>query len=799
MNYLKIINQKLVLNLIENKNKTYMNLMKHQLLIALFFCSCLTAIAQNKKVTLSGTIKDARNGETMIAASIRVLELNGVGGMSNEYGFYSVTIPEGKYHFIAAYTGFISDTIELEMNNTQQLNFNLKARTTVLKSISVKATRNDDNVKKAETGVEKIDMKEISKIPVLFGEKDILKTLQLLPGVKSAGEGNSGFFVRGGAADQNLILLDEAPVYNASHLLGFFSTFNSDALKDVTMYKGTQPVQYGGRLASALDIRMKDGNKQKFEANGSIGLISSKLSLEGPIAKDKGSFFISGRRTYVDQFLKLSSDTTLNKSKLYFYDLNAKANYKFGKKDVLYLSGYFGRDELGVGKSFGIDWGNVTGTLRWNHILNSKLFSNTSLIYSNYDYKISVSSGGSDIKITSQIKDFNVKEEMIYYPNSNHQFRFGINSIHHEILPGNVSGNSDINKFDLQTRYSFENALYAGDDWKISKKMNMNIGVRASAFTVLGNGKFYNLNNNYNIIDTVFYEKGKVVKNYINVEPRFTMSYLLNETSSIKASYNRNTQNLHLLSNSTSSTPTDKWIGNSNIIKPEIADQVSLGYFRNFKNNSWELSVESYYKYMQNQLDYKNGANTQSNDAIETELRSGIGRAYGIEFYLKKKFGRFNGWVSYTLSKTERKIDGINNNEWYLAKQDKTHDVSFVLMYDVSKRVNVAATWVYSTGNAVTFPSGKYWVDNQSVWLYTDRNGSRMPSYHRLDVGLTLKMKEHKHWTSEWVFGMYNAYGRQNAWTITFQQNADNPSKTEALKTALFSYIPSVSWNFKIK
>ena len=776
--------------------------LKKQLLFASLILTAFQSYSQTNKVTLSGTMKDARNGETMMAAAVRVMELEGIGGISNEYGFYSVTVPKGKYHFVASYTGYINDTFELDLQTNSQHNFNLTARTTQLKAISIRSNRNDDNVKKAETGVEKLDMKEVSKLPVLFGEKDVLKTIQLLPGVKSAGEGNSGFFVRGGGADQNLILLDEAPVYNASHLLGFFSTFNSDAIKDVTMYKGTQPAQYGGRLASALDIRMKDGNKEAYEANGSIGLISSKLSVEGPIAKDKGSFFISGRRTYVDQFLHLSSDTLLKQSKLYFYDLNAKANYKFSKKDVVYLSGYFGRDALGVGSQFGINWGNATGTVRWNHVLNDKLFSNTSLIYSNYDYKISIGNSGTTTDITSRIRDYNFKEEMMYYPNSVHQFRFGVNSIYHELLPGEVSSSdasSSINSSKLQTRGSWENALYVSDEWKVNKKLNVNMGIRGSAFSVLGNGDFYTLNNDYKIIDTVHYNAGAIVKTYYNIEPRLTASYQLNEVSSFKIAYNRNTQNLHLVSNSTSTNPTDRWIGDNNNVKPEIADQASMGYFRNFKNNTYELSAEVYYKYMQNQIDYKNGANTLYNDAIETELRSGIGRAYGIELYAKKKFGRFTGWVSYTLSRTERKIDGINNNEWYVAKQDKTHDISLVGTYDVSKRVNVAATWVYSTGNAITFPSGKYLVDNQYVWLYTDRNGYRMPAYHRLDLGVTVKMKEHKHYSSEWVFGVYNAYGRENAYTITFQQDPDNAAKTQALQTSLFRWVPSISWNFKIK
>lgn len=648
-------------------------------------------------------------------------------------------------------------------------------------------------------GIERLTVQEIKNIPVLLGERDILKTIQLLPGIKSAGEGSSGFFVRGGAADQNLILLDEAPVYNASHLLGFFSTFNADAIKDMTVYKGGMPAEYGGRLSSVLDIKMNDGNNQDYAASGSIGLISTKLNVEGPIQKGKSSFLVTGRRTYADLFLKLSSDSTINNNTLYFYDLNAKLNYSIGEKDRIYLSGYLGSDRLGVGETFGMNWGNGTGTLRWNHLFSSRLFSNTSLIFSNYDYKISIRSGAYDFDIFSQLRDWNLKQEFQWFLNNRNNIRFGFNAIHHSIRPGEItSSNENIRPDLLQKRNSWENGIYASNTWKASDKVNVTYGMRLTGFSILGKGDFYTVDDGGNVIDTMSYNQGEVVKTYLNVEPRVAASFQFNPTTSIKASYVRNVQNLHLISNSTASSPTDKWLASTNIIKPEISDQVSLGYYKNLFDNQYELTVETYYKDLQNQIDYRDGADVFSEgDAIEAQLLFGKGRAYGVEWLLKKKSGRFTGWLSYTLSKTERQIDGINNSEWYNARQDRTHDIAIVATYQLNPKWTLSANWVYYTGDAVTFPAGKYRVDDEVVFYYTERNGYRMPDYHRLDLGATWKLKQKKRFSSELTFSLYNAYGRENPYTITFREGENNPNITEAVQIALFKFIPSISYSFK--
>ncbi len=762
-----------------------------------FLCVAqLVANSQTTKHTVSGTIKDALSGEVLIGATIRVKELIATGTAANEYGFYSITLPAARYTLLVQYIGYSDDSVVVDLNQDVTKSISLRSSESVLQEVEVSANKQNDNITNAQTGMEKMDVKEIGKIPVLFGEKDIIKTMQLLPGIKSVGDGGGGMYVRGGAADQNLVLLDEALVYNASHLLGFFSTFNSDALKDVTIYKGSQPAQYGGRLSSALDIRMKDGNKQQFETNGSIGLISSKLSLEGPLVKDKGSFFISGRRTYADLFLQL--DEKYKGTQLFFYDLNAKANYRLGEKDVLYLSGYFGRDKLGLENLFGLDWGNATGTLRWNHLMNSKLFSNTSFIVSNYNYLVGIKRGGSDFNLRSDILDYNLKQEFQFFPNTCHSIRFGFSTIYHTIVPGEVSSET-LNNIALQKRYSWENAIFISDEWKVNARLNIIGGFRFSSFSVLGNGDFYTLDANRNVTDTTHYDSGDFVKTYFNPEPRLSASYQLSKSSSLKAAYTRNCQYLHLISNSTVSSPTDKWVPTNNNIKPEIADQVSFGYFKNLKNNSYETSAEVYYKSLQNQIDYKNGSDVLFSDQIETQLLTGIGRAYGLEVFFKKKTGKFTGWLSYTLSRTEKKIGGINNNQWYVARQDKTHDISLVASYDINKKINISATWVYSTGNAVTFPTGKYYVDQQAIWLYTERNGYRMPAYHRLDLGATFKLKEHRHFSNELSIGIFNAYGRENAYSISFRENESDPSKTEIVQTSLFKFVPSVSWNFKIK
>lgn len=772
--------------------------MKKFLPFFIFLFTISTAHAQ-KKFSISGTIRSEAKGETIIGASIRISGESG-GATSNEYGFYSILLPEGNYELIVSAVGMVEKKINVALNNPVTLNIELETAPTALDEVVVRASSTRRSLKQPQMGMERINTQEIRNIPVLLGERDALKVLQLLPGIKSAGDGNSGFYVRGGAADQNLILLDEATVYNASHLLGFFSTFNSDAIKDVTVYKGGMPAQYGGRLSSVLDIKMNDGNSKDYSVSGGVGLISAKLNVEGPIQKEKSSFLLSGRRTYVDMFLKLSPDSTINNNTLYFYDLNAKMNYTLGKKDRLFLSGYFGRDKLAAGDNFGLSWGNATATLRWNHIFHPRLFSNTSFIFSNYDYLINIRTGANNLDILSDIRDYNLKQEFQWNAGSNHQVRFGLNSVHHTIRPGEVrpGEGSSVNFSKLQDRLSWENALFAGDAWKISDKVQLGYGIRLTAFSILGKGDFYAIDQQGNVTDTFSYKKGDFVKTYFNPEPRVSISYSTGESSSVKASYVRNVQNLHLLSNSVSSNPTDKWVASTNIIKPEISDQVALGYYRNFGNGDYELSSEVYYKDLQNQIDYRDGADIFTNeDAIESQLLFGKGRAYGIENLLKKTRGRFTGWISYTLSKTERKIDGINNNNWYNARQDRTHDIALVGMYKLNNKWNLSANWVYYTGDAITFPTGKYQVDGQTVYYYSERNGYRMPDYHRLDVGAVYTLKKTEKTLSELAFSIYNAYGRENAYTITFRDSETDPNKTEAVQTALFKFIPSISWNFK--
>jgi hypothetical protein len=767
------------------------------------YCFILMAVlcssysfAQN--FTVSGTVKDASNGEDLIGALIGIAEMQGKGTATNSYGFYSITLPAGVYTLQFQSLGYTMRAERVNLTGNLTLKIELASAESQLTEVQITDSRTNDNVRNNEMGVMKIDPKAVESVPVLFGERDIIKVFQMTPGVKSAGEGNAGFFVRGGSADQNLILLDEAPVYNASHLLGFFSVFNSDALKDVSLYKGGMPAEYGGRSSSVMDIKMKDGNAKKFGAEGGIGLIASRLTIEAPIVKDRGSFMISGRRTYADVFLKLSSDTVTKQSSLYFYDLNLKANYRINDKNRIYLSGYFGRDNFGLGDVFGFDWGNKTGTLRFNHVFNDRLFSNTSLIYSDYSYRFSFSPSGSAITFSSSIQDINIKQDFSFFPNPNHKIKFGLNAIHHTFVPGEIT--SDIESFSdlkLYNKYALESALYLQDDMSINERIGLQYGLRYSFFDYMGEGTAYTFDENGNTLTSQEYDKWETIKTYGGLEPRLALRYELEKNSSVKASYNRSYQYLHLLSNSTSSQPTDIWVPSSNNIKPQTSDQVSVGYFRNFKENTYELSVETYYKMMRNAIDYRNGADLFFNDQAEGELVYGSGRAYGVELLVRRQTGKLTGWVSYTWSRSLRKFDYINEGAEFPSKQDRIHDIAIVASYALSERVKLSGNWIYYTGAAVTFPSGKYEIEGISVPLYSERNGYRMPNYHRLDIGVTIDAKKKKRFESSWNFSVYNAYARKNAYAISFQQNADNPEKTEAVRTTLFRIVPSVTYNFK--
>lgn len=755
------------------------------------------AVYAQENFTIGGTVRSKATGESIIGATITAQKLNETI-LTNEYGFYSFRLPAGDHILTISYSGM--KTVELKLNlikNTQQ-DIYLETQSKTLDEVVISAPVAGRTVAGTQMGVERLSAAEMKFIPQLFGEKDPLKAIQLLPGVKSASEGSSGIYVRGGAADQNLILLDEAVVYNASHLLGFFSTFNADAVKDITIYKGGMPARYGGRLSSVIDIRMNDGNNQKFSVSGGLGLISSKLNIEGPVQKNKSSFLVSGRSTYVDMFLKLSKDSTINRNKLGFYDLNAKMNFQVGQKDQLFISGYFGSDHLKAGSDFGLRWGNATATLRWNHIYNNRIFSNTSLIYSNYDYDIDINLGANNLNIFSRIRDWNLKQELQWNAGNNHSIGMGFNSIYHTINPGDVtsSASSNFNDIKFQQRFSWENAIFVADTWKASPKISFTYGLRMSGFSILGPGDFYIIDEEGRITDTLRKKQGEIYKTYFNAEPRFATRYLLNPTASIKASYARNTQNLHLISNSTTARPTDRWVASTNNIKPELADEFSLGFYKNFKRQ-FEFTTEAYYKDMQNQIDYRDGADINNPDAVESQLLYGKGRAYGIEFLLKKKSGKLTGWLSYTLSKTEKRIAGINEHEWYNARQDRTHDLAIVTAYQLPKNWILSANWIFYTGDAVSFPEGKYIIDNQVYYYYTKRNGYRFPDYHRLDIGATKVFKNKGKFTSELAFSLYNAYGRENAYTISFRDNKEDRTKTEAVQTALFKFIPSISYNFK--
>lgn len=766
-------------------------------LVALVLLLHLILQAQQRFV-LSGHITDALTGEDLPGATIVVDNAAHLGTASNSYGFYSITLSPGKHSVRYQYVGFISQVIEINLTENIKLDVELKEQTIELGNIVVTGERPDRNVSSVEMGNVKLAPKEIEKIPVIFGEQDIIKTMQLTPGVKSAGEGNSGFYVRGGGIDQNLILLDEAPVYNASHLLGFFSIFNSEAIREANLMKGSIPAEYGGRASSVFDIKMKEGNLKNYGVTGSVGLISSNLAVEGPIVKDKGSFIVSARRTYADLFLKLSKEEDLQNTILYFYDVNLKANYKINDRNRIYLSGYFGRDDFGFADEFGFDWGNATGTIRWNHNFGEKLFSNSSFIVSNYSYDINIL-GDVDVTIGSQIDDLNLKQDFTWYASPRNTIRFGGNVIYHSIMPGEitVSANSGINAETIETRKAIEWAAYVSNNQNISERLKLYYGLRMSLFSNVGPGEFYEFNESKELINTRNYSDFEFVNTQGGIEPRLGLNYMLNSKSALKTSYNRIFQYLHLLSNSTTTTPTDLWLPSSNNVKPQISDQISVGYFRNFKDNEYESLIEIYYKDLKNQIDYKNGAELVFNSTVEAELVFGRGWAYGAEFMFKRNFGRLNGWISYTLSRTLRQFDDINNGNPFPARQDRIHDLALVGIYQISPKLTASANWIYYTGNAVTFPSGKYEIDGVTVGYYTERNGYRMPPYHRLDLGLTWERKKNEKFESAWNFSVYNAYARENAYFIQFRQNEENPNKTEAVQFALFKIIPSVSYRFK--
>lgn len=765
--------------------KTTLMCIKYYLLLMCGIVIFHISYAQ-EKVTISGKITDAATGEDLIGATI-ANKSRAIGTITNMYGFYSLTISNDTDTLYINYIGYNEHIANIAYDGNQRLNIKLSPSERQLDDVVITATSDRDNVTSTDMGVLKVSLESIEKLPVLFGERDIMKTLQLLPGISSVGEGSSNFSVRGGSYDQNLIQLDESTVYSASHLLGFFSTFNSDAIKNVTVYKGGIPANYGGRGSSVVDIQMKDGNNQAFSSEGGIGIISSRLAVEGPIIKDKMSFLLSGRRTYLDLLAK-SANAIDEGTDLFFYDLNAKVNYQINDNNRVYLSGYFGKDKFGSNE-IGTEWDNTTATVRWNHLFSDKLFSNATLTYSNYGFGFNI---GGDAKYSSGIEDLGIKQDFSWFVSPESTVNFGWSILDHSFQPGKLEfEEEELDGKVLDKKRAYESGLYLSHDYKLSEKWSTAYGVRFSMYNEMGSGWTYQYDDSNVKTDSVFYSDGEIAKTYFNAEPRVSVKYQLSNSSSFKLSYNRMAQYLHLLSNSTSGQPTDTWISSSSNVKPLTINQYSVGYFKNFNENMFETSVEIYYKGMDNITDYEDGTNLLLNENIEAQILSGQGRSYGAEFYVKKKTGRFTGWLSYTLARTEKQIEGINNNHWYATTYDKTHDLSVVGSYEVTKRLSASTTWIYGTGSAVTFPNGKYQLDGKVIPYYSNRNDYRMPAYHRMDINFHLNGKKR----SSWDFSIYNLYNRHNAYSIDFEE--DSQGNTQAVKTYLFGIIPSLTWNFK--
>lgn len=773
----------------------------------------------SQKNSVSGYIKEASSGEALIGATIIDAANPSVGQVSNVYGYYSLQLEPGTYTLRVSFVGYKPKEVKIELKSDATLNFELEEETSSLEEVVVSAKRKDENVSSVKMSTERLQIDRIKSIPALFGEVDVIKSIQLLPGVTSAGEGTTGMFVRGGSSDQNLILLDEATVYNASHLLGFFSVFNPDAIKNVEIYKGGIPARYGGRISSILDIQMREGNNKKLELSGGLGSISSRFTAEGPIIKDKSSLLISGRRTYADIFLGLAQDEDIRNNTLYFYDLNAKFNYQFNEKDKIFVSGYFGRDKLGFQDLFGFDWGNSTFSLRWNHLFSDKLFLNTTALYSNFDYGFDVNTAGLAYQWKSGLQEYNLKFDFNYYLNNSNTISFGANTIYHVFSPANIeSKDSNIRNLGLANDYALETAFYISNLQEVNQKLSLEYGLRYSSFAKVGRDTVSVYEEGMprseeNIVGVDVYDPGEIVKYYDGFEPRLGIRYMINSKNSIKASYNRMLQYLQVASNATAGFPTDRWIPADTYIKPLIGDQVALGYFKNFSENIWEVSVEGYYKWMQNVVDFLPGEDILLNDKIETAVAEGKAWAYGSEFLIRRNLGKTTGWISYTLARTERQIDGVAGGNPYLARYDKTHDISLVLSHEINEKLTLSGNWVYATGAAVTFPEGRYVIDGQTIPYYDDskRNTSRMPSYHRMDVALNLKLNSFRRgYEHELNFSLYNAYNRKNVFSIEFRDvNNKNPNfdsdtdgpvtstTPESVKTSLFGIIPSITYNFK--
>jgi hypothetical protein len=783
--------------------------MKKSNLLILFLFTLVIAQAQNK-FTISGYIRDSLSSETLIGATVTVKE-QGRGVNSNAYGFFSITLPKGDYIMVASFVGYMPVEIPVSLGKNESINFSLFPKSSLSQEIIISSKRRDANVKSAQMGQIDLSMNKIRSVPVIFGEVDPLKTLQLLPGVTNAGEGNSGIYVRGGGPDQNLILLDDAVVYNTGHLFGFFSIFNGDAIKNVTLIKGGMPAQYGGRLSSVLDINMKEGNMQKFQVEGGIGTIASRISIQGPLVKDKGSFIISGRRTYIDVLARpfIRKGSQFSGSGYYFYDVNVKANYKISNKDRLYLSGYFGRDVFNFvnnQRSFDINipWGNATLTARWNHVFNPKLFANTTIVYNDYKFEFGAIQNDFQLQLNSGIRDYNVKSDFDYYVSPKHKLRFGGQYTYHRFTPSVVSGKQDTTVFspnNSQVKFAHETALYIEDNWELNDKIKINGGLRWSGFQQLGPYKKYTQDADGNKLDSTEYGRFDPVKTYGGLEPRLTIRYALNDESSIKGAVTRNFQYIHLVSNAGTTLPTDVWVPSTYRVNPQMSWQYALGYYQNFKDNMFESSVEVYYKTMQNQIEYREGYTPSIRDS-EEEFVFGKGWSYGAEFYLNKSRGKFTGWIGYTLSWTWRKFPQLNGGEKFPAKFDRRHDLSVVGIYELNPKWKFSSVFVYATGNATTLPERFYIVEGVLSQEYSKINQYRLNAYHRLDLSATLTPKPNstKRFKSSWIFSIYNVYSRSNPYFIYFDQTGspyDGSLKVQAKQVSLFPIIPSITWNFK--
>lgn len=775
--------------------------------LLLFFLSLSLKAGENLPsglVTISGYLKDAASGEALIGAAVSVKGTT-TGISANEYGFYSLSLKPGKYILEFRYLGYQTIQKSIDLNKDFNLTVNLVSESMKMEEVVITAEHPEENVRDADMSVSKLEMKAIKRIPALMGEVDVLKVIQMLPGVHSTAEGTSGFSVRGGSTDQNLILLDEATVYNASHLMGFFSVFNNDAVRDVKLYKGDIPSNYGGRLSSVLDVRMKEGNNKDFTATGGIGLLSSRLTLEGPVGSEKTSFLLAGRRTYADLFFPLMNDSNAKKSRLYFYDFNLKINHQINDRNHLYLSAYTGRDRFGQKGGSDAGFGNLTGTLRWNHLVANNMFSNLSAIVAKYDYSLRMKQGGSNYVWNSDMLDYTLKLDFNYFPNPKNEIKFGISSTFHDFNPCDayIEGERSILRAAVDKNYALEHGVYLSNEQKISEKLIFKYGLRYTIFQNIGSATLYSFAKgypNYSVTDTTYITSGKIFHTYKGLEPRLGVTYVLTGNTSLKASYSRTIQNMQLASNSPGGMPLDVWFPSGPNVKPQKADQYAIGYFRNFSNNTIETSVEAYYKKMYDVIDFKDNAQLLMNPLIEGDIRAGSARSYGAEFLIRKNSGLLNGWVSYTYSRILRKIAEINGGKEYPATYDKPHNINVVLNYEFSKKVSLSGNWVYATGAPVTFPVGSYEIDNTYGKYYSSRNGYRMRDYHRLDLSLSIKGKEHpdRKWQGEWVFSVYNAYARHNDWMINFLQDSKDAKKITAERWYLpFVCFPGITYNFK--